>query len=110
MYCADHDPIICAGAVRCGTCGAVGYPREAEWVSESLILATYEAPCRHVKSRTMVVDPASIPYTDQELAKYVRGRRCAGHNARGRPCRSYARPGSDFCRAHQAHPAARRAA
>jgi hypothetical protein len=109
MYCADHDPITCAGAVQCLTCFAVGFPLDAEWIDPELLLVTYEAPCRHMKSLTEIVDPADITWTDLELAKYVRGRRCADRNARGRPCRSYARPGSDFCWMHQAQPQQRSA-
>jgi hypothetical protein len=101
MHRLDHDPITVVGARQCGTCAAVGYPLDAAWISGSLILVTYEASCRHVKSETAVVNPASIVSTELELAKYVRGRRCSGLNSRRRPCRAYARPGSDFCWSHR---------
>jgi hypothetical protein len=105
--CLHHDPITVVGARQCGTCAAVGYPLDAIWVSDSLILVTYDASCQHVKSGTVVIDPASIVTTDLELARYVRGRRCAGVNARRRPCRAYAQPGSDFCWSHRGQPDSR---
>lgn len=107
MSCLDQDPITVVGARQCGTCAAVGYPLDAMWISESLILVTYEASCRHAKSETVVIDPSTIVTTELELAKYVRGRRCAGRNARRRPCRAYAQPGSDFCWSHQEQPDSR---
>jgi hypothetical protein len=102
-YCPVHDPILCAGARQCMICGAVGFPLDAEWIDDIMILVSYEGACRHARAATVIVDTMSITAgSDIDLTRYVRGRRCAGRTRRGRPCRAYARPGSDFCGAHPA--------
>lgn len=99
---AEHDPIVQAGAMRCITCDRVAFPTDAARLDAARILATYPAPCRHVRARTLVIDLddlAAAP-ADPALSAYVSGRRCAGRNRFGRPCRAYADPGSDFCQTH----------
>jgi hypothetical protein len=103
-YCPDHYPLLRAGFRLCGICRAIGFPVDAEWVSDALILVTYGASCQHTKSTTILIDPDDITQADIDPAKHVPGRRCTGRNKRGRSCRSCARPGSDFCRAHQLSP------
>lgn len=99
---AEYDPIVQAGVVRCQRCGRVAFPTDAERLDAALIIATYPAPCHHGRPRTLVIDLDDLPAAPvaPELSAYVRGRRCAGRNRSGRPCRAYADPGSDFCQAH----------
>jgi len=97
----DHDPLLLAGFSQCPICGAVGFPVEAAWASDALIVVTYGPTCRHKKAITMLVNPEEIPRVDFDPGKYVPGRRCTGRNRHGRSCRARARPGSDYCGSHQ---------
>jgi hypothetical protein len=101
---AERDPIVQAGALRCRECGCVAFPADAARLDETLIIADYPAPCVHASGGTLVIGVADLPAAPPEpsLALYVRGRRCAGLNREGRPCGSYARPGSDYCLHHPA--------
>jgi hypothetical protein len=73
------------------------------------IIAMYPRPCEHDVGGTILIDLRDVEMSERtrpappgDLARYVAGRRCTGRNKRGRPCGSYAAPGSDYCRAHQA--------
>ena len=108
MASAEHDPILCAGAVQCRACRRVTFPTDAGALGGGWIIATFPRPCEHVAGSTVLIDlrdvkmPAGARLAAlDELARYVPGRRCAGRSKRGRPCRSYAAPGSDYCRPHQ---------
>jgi hypothetical protein len=92
-----------AGALRCRQCGRIAFPTDAAHLDAGLIIATYARPCSHRGGGTLVVsleDAAPAPAGDS-LSLYVSNRRCAGRNRKGRPCRSWADPGSDYCRDHQ---------
>lgn len=100
---AEHDPIVQAGAMRCVACGRVAFPIDAARLDAERIIATYPAPCSHLGARVLVIDLddlAAAP-ADPALWAYVSGRHCTGVNRKGRPCGSYAAPGSDFCHAHR---------
>lgn len=99
---AEHDPIIQAGAIRCAACDRVAFPTDATRLDAALIIADYPAPCSHVIGGTVVIALDDLPAApaDPSLPLYVRGRHCAGRNRKGRPCGSYATPGSDYCRYH----------
>jgi hypothetical protein len=106
---AEHDPILWAGAIRCLVCRRAAFPTDAGTLGGGWIIATYPRPCEHDAGGTILIDlrgvemsAATRPTPLYELARYVPGRRCAGHNKKGRPCRSYASPGSDYCHAHHA--------
>lgn len=103
MEAAKHDPIVQAGAMRCPKCGRVAFPTDAARLDAALIIAVYPAPCGHVDGRTLVIDVEDLPAApvDPALSLYVPGRHCAGRNRKGRPCGSYAVPGSDYCHAHR---------
>jgi hypothetical protein len=104
----DADALLRAGAIQCEACGAAGLPTDAAALTPALILVTYESPCNHQRPATMLVHTGSISEVDLDLSKYLRGRRCAarcrGRRTRGRLCRAYAQPGSDFCWVHQPSP------
>lgn len=110
MDSAGHDPILWAGAIRCRACCRVAFPTDAGAFGGGWIIASYPRPCEHVPGgTTMLIDLRDVemlegtrPAPLDELAQYVSGRRCAGRNKKGHPCGSYAVPGSDYCRAHQA--------
>lgn len=112
MRSAEHDPIVQAGAARCLECDRVAFPIDAARLDTTLIIATYPAPCGHVRARTLVIALDDLPAAppDPELSTHVSGRRCSSRNRKGRPCRSYAEPGSDFCHAHHAASSARKPA
>jgi len=100
---AAYDPILLAGYAYCRICTRVAYPTDAEWVSDELIIAAYPAVCGHVGPRMIILDPDQLsPVAGVIPAKHLPGRRCAGMNSRGRPCRALAAPGSDFCGTHRA--------
>ena len=101
---AEPDPILRAGAVRCRACRRAAFPTDAGALGGGWIIATFPRPCEHVAGGTLLLDlrDGGRPAPLSELAQYVSGRRCAGRNKRGRPCGSYAVPGSDYCRQHEA--------
>jgi hypothetical protein len=97
-----QDPLLYARFVACATCGQVSYPVDAEWLDSDFLLATYPAACSHVRSFTAVMEVRELIVTTAaaDTERFLPRRRCAGHNRFRRPCRAYARPGSDFCAAH----------
>lgn len=99
---AERDPIVQAGALRCGECGCASFPTDAARLDAGLIIADYPAPCSHASGGVQVIDVVDLPAVPPEpsLSLYVRGRRCAGLNRQGQPCGSYARPGSEYCVHH----------
>ncbi len=40
-YCADHDPLLLAPEFTCNGCDAGSTPVNADWITETQILATY---------------------------------------------------------------------
>lgn len=101
---AEHDPIMQAGVMSCPECGRVAFPTDAVRLDDARIIATYPRPCCHVRGGMVVLDVDDLPVAPVGplLSTYVAGRRCAGRNRFGRPCRAYADPGSDFCHDHGA--------
>lgn len=107
-YGPEHDPILRAGVARCTRCSRIVFPVDAGWLPGGLILASYPAVCTHARGTVMIVDPAALPERDPgfdleryfTLELYLPGRRCAGRNRYGRPCRSPAQPGSEYCPKH----------
>jgi hypothetical protein len=98
------DPLIRARFVRCDTCGRIGFPTDATWIDDRLLLVAYPAMCSHVPARTAVVDPTQISrFSLADVSLYAPGRRCAGiaFTTRKR-CRSHAEAGSEFCSWHGA--------
>ena len=96
-----RDPLLCAGHLTCRTCGRRGWPLDAVWLGDDLILATYESPCWHDKRpATLVVFPSEL-----EPASRLEPERCQAtvRNGprKGQPCTILARPGSQFCACHQ---------
>jgi hypothetical protein len=102
------DPLLRAGTVDCRACRRVAFPTDATMLGGGWIVASFPRPCQHIAAGTVLIDlrdaevPAGASAPLHELARYVPGRRCAGRNRKSRPCRSYAAPGSDYCRAHDA--------
>ena len=112
---AEDDPILAAGVMRCPECGRVAFPTDAGRLEGGLILAAYPSPCGHVRGLVAVIGPGAVPAAGggtgaaDGWSRYVTGRRCAGRNRKGRPCRSFAVAGSDLCHAHQPVPAGEQA-
>lgn len=102
------DPILAAGYITCHGCGAESYPIDAEWLSETLILATFTVECardcpRRRDSGAVLLDLDG----DQLVPMVMRPRVCrAIASTTGRPCRGYAQAGSGYCHTH--NPARRR--
>lgn len=102
-YCPDHDPILIATSVTCGTCKAESYPVTAEWVTETLILAsfdqTHEPGCRRRSTAcgTILIDMAA---PTNEIPHVIRPRICRGTTKAGTSCMAYAGKGSAYCATH----------
>jgi hypothetical protein len=92
-YCPDHDPILAAGHVRCPECGRAGYPVDAEWAGEGLILVSYAASCEHHGPGTFFVATA--------LLEPSRTWCNATAASTGELCRKPARGGTGYCRWHR---------
>ncbi len=108
-YQPKRDPLLFARFLECPVCLRVSFPVDAGWLDDELILATYPSTCSHcsivtavITVRELVIDTAFA-----ETERFLPGRRCAGHNRRRRRCGAYARPGSDFCPAHDVPPVRR---
>lgn len=104
---AVDDPILRAGARCCRGCHRVTFPTDAGALGGGWIIVSYPRLCEHLAAGMVLMDLSGIPAGSRpalpgELARYVTGRRCAGQNRKGRPCGSYAAPGSDYCHAHHA--------
>lgn len=91
-YCADHDPLLCAGLVTCELCGHVAYPTDAAWLDGRLVMASFPAPCAHVRPISGVVDTTQLGRSDLWCHALTR--------TTGDPCRNRARPGGRPCRIH----------
>ncbi len=98
----QRDALLYARFLDCSECKKVSFPIDAEWLDSELILVTYPAICPHMNAITAVVEAREliIATAAADPERYLPGRRCAGRNRRGRHCRAYAKPGSDFCIAH----------
>jgi hypothetical protein len=102
-YCADHDPILAAGSVACGECGAESWPADAEWVTGTLVLAAlvpeHEPGCSwRGFPGTVLID---VDQFGERIPAVPRPRRCRGVAVTtGQPCRNHARPGSGYCLRH----------
>jgi hypothetical protein len=101
--CQDHDPILHATYVTCGHCGARSWPTDAEWITGTLVLATYApehepgCPWRGFPA-TVLLD---LGQDDQAIPAVQRPRLCrATASSTGRQCRGHARPGSGYCSHH----------
>jgi hypothetical protein len=102
-YCPRHDPILNATHVTCPDCGAESWPTDAEWITCTLLLVTYDpdhqpgCPWRGHPS-TVLLD---LGQDDTGIPAVERPRRCrATAKGTGQPCRHYARPGSGYCAQH----------
>lgn len=89
-YCHDHDPLIRAGSICCGTCGGLGYPTDAAWLDDGRILATFGAVCQHgPDGGTWIIDPAEYArHRNKWCHRPTKdGGRCRNRSRNGRPCR-----------------------
>lgn len=103
-YRAEYDPILHATNVVCSGCQSVAYPVDAEWITDRLILASYEDVCRpgcpgrRQGGDTILVD---LDAESAAIPKLPGPRRCKGTTVRtGQPCKSYAVKGSAYCVQH----------
>jgi hypothetical protein len=98
-YCPGCDPIVCAGHVRCPTCGQAAWPSDAAWVGDDRVLAVYEAACSHLGDAAWIVGTGAEPTPDEWCKAIAR--------STGELCRQRARAGSGgYCSVHD--PARRR--
>jgi hypothetical protein len=103
-HCRNCDPMLRARSITCHSCKAISYPLTAAWVSDELILVTYDrthgpgCPGRHGSGTALIDDSLD----GGDLAWPRRPRICrAVAVTTGKPCKSAARPGSAFCHSHQ---------
>lgn len=86
-----RDPMREAGRRWCPRCRTEAFPRDATWVGEDLILATYEPLCEHQGETTQLVVPSELTAAAD---------RCHGYTTAGTWCLNRPRRGSPYCAAH----------
>jgi hypothetical protein len=92
-YCPDHDPILAGGHLRCPECGRAGYPVDAEWAGEGLVLASYAAPCEHYGPETILVSTALLTPSETWCN--------ATASSTGQLCRRPSTGSTGYCRWHR---------
>jgi hypothetical protein len=101
--CPDHDPLLRATSLACNSCGRKSYPVTADWLTGTLILATFdqdhERGCTNRNGcGTVLIDTTAEGETFQTPQ---RPRLCrAIATATGQPCRAVAQAGSGYCYNH----------
>ncbi len=102
-YHPDYDPILVATSATCGTCLAVSYPVAAEWITDTLILASFDQTHEHGCTRrntacgTILVN---LDAASNEIPHVGRPRICKGTTKAGTACRNHARKASAWCSSH----------
>jgi hypothetical protein len=92
----SYDPLRFAGIIICNLCGRRGYPVDAGWMADDLLLVTFDSPCWHNKEPiTKLVTPSQLELADPEPARCQAKVRNGPH--KGQQCSILARPGSQFC-------------
>lgn len=102
--CPDCDPATAAGYTTCGDCQACSYPLDACWITDRLILVTFEdghtPECRGPGPRTVLLDQDA----EDETIPRIPPRTCRGTvrtgSRRGQPCTKPAAAGSAYCAQH----------
>jgi hypothetical protein len=91
-YCPEHDPLLLAGHVVCGTCGRRGWPTDADWVDGRQLIATYPPGCDHQTGGTWLVDPGQLAPDTRWCGVPA--------SSTGEPCRNRRQPDGSPCRLH----------
>jgi hypothetical protein len=94
-----RDAILRAGFIACRRCGRRGWPSDAEWLADDLILAAYAAPCWHARALTQLTVPSELAEAAGPEPAWCRGTVRNGAR-KGRRCANRARPGAEFCVNH----------
>ena len=100
-YCPDHDPLLLATSIICGTCKSESFPVDADWMPDGTILASFDAVhepwCTRRPDFGMVL---LVPGADPLVPRVQRPRTCRGTTRAGRPCRNPAGKASAWCSSH----------
>jgi hypothetical protein len=112
-YCPEHDPILAIPQpFRCGRCGTEAYATDAEWITGTLILATFEQEhrrdCGWPRQWGAVIDSSidsDVPCPPSKNAGRARRHyreefRCTAPNAAGARCGNTARVRGGQCWVH----------
>ena len=102
-YCPDHDPILISTSVTCGSCKTESWPVDAEWITDRLILASFDqahepgCPRRATACGTILID---LDAAADEIPHVKRPRICKGETKAGTRCKNPAGKASSWCSAH----------
>jgi hypothetical protein len=106
--CPDHDPILLAASIICGTCKSESFPSDAGWMPDGTILVNYVTTHEpHCAKRPQFGMVLLVPGDSQLVPRVQRPRICRGTTKANRPCRNPAGKASAWCSSHDP---ARRAA
>jgi hypothetical protein len=105
-YHPDCDPVLTAGRLTCCHCQEVSYASDADWITDTLILAAFGQDhkpwCSQRRQPNLVLvditsDDRSVPLVDSPQ----RCRDTVRHGPRrGQQCTLKAAPRSVYCAAH----------
>ena len=79
------DPIIAAGYMTC-RCGAVGFPLDAVWLGDDLILARYASSCDHLPESVRIICPSDLQPEGRCIGINASGTRCRRRSGTGQWC------------------------
>ncbi len=85
-----RDPLVAAGHAVCSRCGAIGWPADAIWLDEGLILALYAPGCDHVPERLRLIRPSELRPEGRCIGTTVGGARCSQPSSNGQWCAQHA--------------------
>jgi hypothetical protein len=98
------DALLVAGHITCSACDEASYPTAAEWVTGTLVLASYDrhhARCCPIRPGPAGLVLLDLGQPDQTVPRVHRPRLCrATAVTTGQPCRAAALPGSGYCHHH----------
>lgn len=77
-------------------CGVIGFPVDAVWLQDDLILAVYKADCGHVPETVRIVRPSDLQPEGRCIGMTAAGTRCRRHPTGGSWCSQHA-PDRQIC-------------
>jgi len=80
------DPLLLAGHMSCRRCGAIGWPEDATWLADDLIVAVYLPGCVHIKELTRITRPSELQPDSRCMGTCASGARCGRRTVRGAWC------------------------
>jgi Family of unknown function (DUF5763) len=113
-YCPEHDPLLLAASIICGTCKGESFPSDAGWMPDGSILATFasehELWCtRKPDFGIILLVPGAgqlVPRVQRPATPPVAAAWCTALTAAGVRCQFRAK-GDGLCGVHLAQRAGR---